>query len=91
MEMNMRDHLGGSRPIVLDDVVIDLVVRDVGQDRLEHRADDHGQNTPDLRALIAAQMSNLDTVLSRRHQDVAPCQRHDVQKCYDVCIGEEHE
>lgn len=42
MEMNMRDDLRGSRPIVLDDVVIDLVVRDVGQDRLEHGADDHG-------------------------------------------------
>lgn len=86
MEVDVRNDLGCSRPVVLDNIVVDLVVRDVRQCGLEHRAHDDGQDAPDLGALIAAQMPDFDAVFAWRDEYVPPCQRHDVQKRDDVCI-----
>lgn len=86
VEVDMRYNLSRARAIVLDNVVVDFIMRDIGQHRFQYRSGQQGQYSTDFSALTCTQVTDLDPMLPGSDQDVAPRQRHDVEKCYDVFI-----
>ena len=84
MKVHMRYDLCSSGSIVLDDIIVHFVVRDIGICSGHDCSSDYWEHATYLACFIWGQIPDFDAMLAWYDQNMTSCQRRDVKESYYV-------